>query len=381
MKLLYTIGSVTQTGGTEKVFANKANYFVEKLGYEVHLLVNEMNGKPAYHYSEKIIIHNMNVTQYLDKKVIPFWSYNRLIKKLYQPYKTKIKEIEPDIIIVLQHSTDDFIIPVLELDIPTIREFHFSKKAVFNLIKEMKNSVSKLRVFGQKSRLFRFIEKYDYVVLLTEADQKFSKYPNKTVIIPNVLEVENIDSRDFSDDFTRVISVGSMHDDRKGFDKQIRIWKKINAKYPKWKLDIYGDGAIRNDLQKLIDDNNLTNIVSLKGTTSQVEEEFKKSSFFLFTSKAEGLPMVILEAMSCGLPCISYDCPDGPADIIDNNENGFLLSMDDENSMIEKISFLIENKDQRERMGKIAQETAKAYLPDAVIPKWVEFFNSIKKKK
>lgn len=322
----------------------------------------------------------MNVTQYLDKIVVPFWSYNRLIKKLYKPYTAKIKEINPDVIVVLQHSTDDFIIPVLKLDIPTVREFHFSKKAVFSLISEMKNSLSKLRVFGQKSRLFRFIEKYDYVVLLTEADQKFSNYPNKSVIIPNVLDIEHVAERDFSEDYKRVISVGSMHDDRKGFDKQINIWKKINAKYPDWKLDIYGDGASRKDLQQLIDVNNLTNIVSLKGTTDQVEEEFRKSSFFLFTSKAEGLPMVMLEAMSCGLPCVSYDCPDGPADIIDNNENGYLIDMNDELTMIAKISYLIENKEEIERMGNNAQHSAKSYLPDSIIPKWVEFFNSIKKK-
>ncbi|MNY24848.1 Glycosyltransferase Gtf1 [compost metagenome] len=186
--------------------------------------------------------------------------------------------------------------------------------------------------------------------------------------------------RDFSEDYKRVISVGSMHDDRKGFDKQINIWKKINAKYPDWKLDIYGDGASRKDLQQLIDVNNLTNIVSLKGTTDQVEEEFRKSSFFLFTSKAEGLPMVMLEAMSCGLPCVSYDCPDGPADIIDNNENGYLIDMNDELTMIAKISYLIENKEEIERMGNNAQHSAKSYLPDSIIPKWVEFFNSIKKK-
>lgn len=379
MKILYSIGSITQTGGTEKVFANKANYFANKLGYEVHLLVNENNGKPAYEYSDKITIHNMNVTQYLDKKVIPYWSYNRLIKKLFKPYAEKIKEIGPDIIIVLQHSTDDFIIPVLKLGIPTVREFHFSKKAVFELIKEMPTPLRRWRIKAQKKRLFRFIEKYDHVVLLTEADEKFSNYPNKTVVIPNVLELETIIPRDFTKNYKRIISVGSMHDDRKGFDKQISIWKKINLKYPDWKLDIYGDGSIRKDLQKLIDENNLTDIVTLQGTTNKVEEEFLKSSFFIFTSKAEGLPMVMLEAMSCGLPCVAYDCPDGPADIIENNENGFLIDMDDEQTMIDKISFLIENNDEVNRLGKAAQKSAEAYLPDIVIPKWVSFFDKIKK--
>lgn len=379
MRLLYSIGSVAQKGGTEKVFANKANYFVDKLGYEVHLLVNEDDGNVAYHYSDKITIHNMNITKYLDKKIIPYWSYNRLIKKLYKPYAEKILEINPDIIIVLQHSTDDFIIPVLKLGIPTVREFHFSKQAVFELIKEMPNSLAKLRIYAQKKRLFRFIEKYDNVVLLTDADREFSKYPNKSIVIPNVLELESITPRDFTTNYKRVISVGSMHDDRKGFDKQIEIWKKINEKYPEWKLDIYGDGVIRNDLQKLIDKNNLQAVISLKGTTDNVYEEFLKSSFFIFTSKAEGFGMVLIEAMSCGLPCLAYDCPDGPADIINDNENGFLVEMDDEEKMIEKISYLIENNEEVKRLGKEAQQSTTLFLPDVIIPKWIKFFTSIKK--
>lgn len=380
MKLLYSIGSITQTGGTEKVFANKANYFADKLGYEVHLLVNENNGSPAYHYSDKIVIHNMHVTQYLDKTVIPYWSYNRLIRKLYKPYTEKIEEIKPDIIIVLQHSTDDFIIPILPLDIPTVREFHFSKKAVFEMIKEMPYSLKKWRTFAQTKRLFRFIEKYDYVVLLTEADNQFSKYPNKSIVIPNVLELEEITPRDFAENYRRVISVGSMHNDRKGFANQINIWKSINRIYPAWKLDIYGDGILRKDLQKLIDDNNLTHIVTLKGITHDIMAEFRKSSFFIFTSKAEGFPMVLLEAMSCGLPCVAYDCPEGPADIIQNNKNGFLIQTNDESTMIEKISSLIANPEEIKRLGKAAQSSAKSYLPSAIIPKWVDFFNQIKKK-
>lgn len=379
MKLLYCIGSIQQKGGTEKVFANKANYFVDKLGYEVHLLVNESTGESAYHYSDKIVVHNMNINNYLGTPVIPYWSYNKMIKRLLDPYEKKIKEINPDIIIVLQHSVDDFIIPVLKLGIPTVREFHFSKKAVFELIKQMPQSVHKIRHYLQKKRLFKYIEKYDHVVLLTEADKKFSRYPNDNVVIPNVLDIENITLRDFSENHKRIISVGSMHDDRKGFEKQISIWKKIHNKYPDWKLDIFGDGAFRNKLQQQIDESGLTNIVNLKGVTAEVDKEFRQSSFFLFTSKAEGLPMVILEAMSTGLPCVSYDCPDGPADIIRNNENGYLVVMDDEETMIQKISLLIENREKVIRLGTEAQRTAKNYLPEKVVPLWVDFFNKIKK--
>lgn len=377
MKLLYAIGSIGQKGGTEKVFANKANYFADVLGYDIHLLVNEDDCDAAYNYSAKINIHNMNVSQYMDRKIIPFISYNRLIKKLYNPYSTKIKEINPDVIIVLQHSVDDFIIPILKLGIPTVREFHFSKKAVFQLIAEKPTSFSKLRAYLQKKRLFKYIEKYDYVALLTEADQKFSQYPNETVVIPNVLELIAVEPRDFSNHYKRVISVGSMHDDRKGFDKQIIIWKNIHKKYPDWNLDIYGDGIIRTDLQKLIDHNDLNGIVSLRGITNDVYKEFWKSSFFIFTSKAEGFGMVLIEAMSCGLPCISYNCPDGPADIIDDDNNGFLVTMDNEKEMINKISYLIDNEKEIERLGKSAQQSVEAYLPNIIMPMWLEFFKKI----
>lgn len=171
---------------------------------------------------------------------------------------------------------------------------------------------------------------YDHIVLLTQRDQTYGNYKAKTTVIQNMLDITR---DDFSINknkinYKRVISVGSMHDRRKGFHTQINLWSKIIENHPDWVLDIYGDGVERKNLQKQIDNLNLNNNVILHGNTNEIMSKYKESSFFLMTSIAEGLPMVLIEAMSCGLPCVSFDCPDGLAKLLIKTKMVLLLKIE-----------------------------------------------------
>lgn len=382
MKLLYCIGSLAQTGGTEKVLANKANYFSKKLGWDIHMLINDQKGEAyAYTYNEDIKMHDMKISSYLKKPIIPYLSYKLLQAKASKLFEDKIKSINPDVIIVTQHGIEDFIIPKLKLDIPTVREFHFSKKAIWKTAELIPGKLNRQLFVLKKKRILKKMNGYDHIILLTKSDQNYGNYGTKTKVIPNMLDTSIEDLKlntGTTQSKKRVISVGSMHDMRKGFDVQINLWKKIAAKHPDWILDIYGDGKEREKLQNRIDQANLTEKVILHGNTNEIMSKYKASSFFLMTSIAEGLPMVIIEAMSCGLPCVAFDCPEGPKDIISNSHDGFVIAHRNTDVLFDKVDELITKPELLELFSKNAAEKSKAYSIENISKIWIDFFNTIK---
>ncbi len=380
MKLVYCIGSLSVKGGTEKVFANKANYFADHLGWEIHVLLNQGSEITAYDFSKKIIMHDMNINSFLTKPVIPVLSFKAQIRKLKPVFRKKITTINPDVIIVLQHGIDDYIINKLELNIPVVREFHYAQKATKVDLNNIDNVFDKLRECLRLKRLFKLLNQYDQLVLLTRKDQIEGQYKTKTIVIPNTLEKITHTEKNYRVITKRAISVGSMHNNRKRFDVQIRVWAQVVKKYPDWKLDIFGDGPYRSELQKLITNLNLQGSVRLRGTTDLIYKEYNSSDFFIFTSSAEGLPMVLLEAMSCGLPCVSFDCPEGPFDIIEDNVNGYLVENNNEAQMFEKIEKLINSPELVEQLGREARIHSNNFTPEFIIPKWINFFSGLVRK-
>ena len=129
---------------------------------------------------------------------------------------------------------------------------------------------------------------------------------------------------------------------QKGFDKLINAWSIVVQNHPDWKLYIYGDGELRDELQQLINRLQLQNSCFLEHTTSDIAAKYAESSIFVLSSVYEGFGMVITEAMSCGLPVVSFACPCGPKDIIQNDINGLLVEPDNIDQLAEKISILIE---------------------------------------
>jgi len=268
-----------------------------------------------------------------------------------------------------------FIIPFVNKSIPKIREFHFSKEAVTVHASLMSPKQRKKHLFVYYF-IFKMFNKYDYLALLTKRDQLNGGYKTKTEVIPNMMS-NKLPKKTATLGTTNVISVGSMHDDRKSFDIQIKLWSKISKAHPKWVLNIYGSGKGMNKLQSLVDSLNLNKNVILYGNSNTMEKHYLDSSIFLFTSKAEGLPMVLIEAQSYGIPCVSFDCPTGPSDIITDAKNGFVVKQNDVLTLEEKICKLIENEKLRKEMGKNARENAKLYSPESISKLWTKLFNKI----
>lgn len=378
--ILYSIGSLrNNAGGVERVLSTKTKIFAEQLNYEIHIATNDYKHEAAYNFSNRIKIHNLGSPNLRSPKniVYRFLSNHRIKNNLYKRYLDLIVSIKPDVVIVLERGTDDFYLPKIckKLGIPICREFHFAKKAVYERAKLMTRWVRFKYLLAYK-RIFHVFNHYDYLVLLTQKDQREGGYKTNTIVIPNVVELESAAKKP-NYESKNVISVGSMHDNRKGFDTIIRIWSKVVKQYPEWTLHICGDGAEKTNLIQLTKNLGINKNVIFHGNVTNIWDYYLNSSFYISAAVAEGLPMVLIEAMNAGLPCVAYDCPTGPSDIISDGESGILVPLSDTEKLEAAIIKYIENPDLLRAHGKNAKKEVQKYAPERIIPLWDKFFKTL----
>ncbi|EGR3023171.1 glycosyltransferase, partial [Vibrio parahaemolyticus] len=166
--------------------------------------------------------------------------------------------------------------------------------------------------------------------------------------------------------FNRIIAVGRL-EYQKGFDVLVRLFKEVDELGVK--LDIYGVGSEKDELERIINQNNIKNI-ELKGKTNDIKEEYIKSDFLVMSSRFEGFGMVLVEAMECGLPCLSFDCPTGPSDIIDHGFNGYLVKLGDERDFINRLIELSSNFELRNELGINAKKSTEKFKIERIIKQW-----------
>jgi glycosyltransferase involved in cell wall biosynthesis len=379
MKIVYCVGSLISKGGMEKVLANKVNYFIEEKGYEVHIVTQEQKAMSlCYDLDQRVIMHDIEISA-LNKKIVRGYTFIKNIFALRKIYNSLFDKIKPDIIIVCERGYNDFVIPFTNKDIPKIREFHFAKEAV-EIHASLMNRKGRFRHLLMYKLIFRMFNKYDYLVLLTNRDKKNGGYKTKTEVIANMNE-SSVPKESALLENKNVITVGSMHDDRKRFDIQIKLWEDVVKKHPNWLLNIYGDGTGKEILQNSIDQLKLNKNVILHGSSNTMPKHYLDSSIFLFTSSAEGLPMVLIESLSYGVPCVSFDCPTGPSDIITNDVDGYVVENGNVESLKEKLFKLIEDSELRKAMGINAKKNAARYETDNIAKQWTSLFSKIKNDK
>lgn len=149
-------------------------------------------------------------------------------------------------------------------------------------------------------------------------------------------------------------------------------------KYPDWQLDIFGEGALRSDLQAKIQEKGLVNIINLKGVTNDIVKEYQKHSIYLMSSRSEGFPLVLIEASTCGLPIVSFDCPSGPSEIVEHGENGFLVSpVGNIDAMANRVMQLIADKSLRQKMGRRSLELSQRFKLENIAAEWIKLYNQL----
>lgn len=379
MKIVYIYTSFTIAGGADRVVIEKANYLAEH-GYDIILLTDsQKNRQPFFQISKKVRCHDLGIDfeqEYKYNPLIRIFIYNKLMKK----YKNSLHEFitleKPEFVITTLGREIDFITDLNDGSIK-IGESHIAKPYIRNLHLLDKTSLLHRMIARMwMRRIIRNCKKLDALVLLTEDDAEEWKNQTKTFVIPNALPFYSKEISKCKEH--QAIFVGRMSE-QKGYDYLIKAWESVYVKHPDWILNIYGDGEEKKRIQKMIIQKGLDKVIILNGTTKQIQEKYLNSSLCILSSRFEGFGMVLLEAMSSGVPCIAFNCPYGPSEIIHHNEDGYLADYLNIDSLSNYICQLIEDESLRIKMGKKAHINIQRYNKEDIMKKWIDLFNSLKK--
>lgn len=252
--------------------------------------------------------------------------------------------------------------------------FHFVIDSEWQYARESTSLWIRLKARLQKWKRIFYAKKYDRIIVISKGDlQQWSRFANQVSLIYNPVTITSAAVSDLSS--KKVISVGRL-DFQKGYDYLIDAWKYVVVKHPDWHLNIFGEGEQRNNLQQQIDKSDLSRHITLCGRTSDVATEYSRHSIFVMSSRAEGFGLVLVEASVCGLPLVSFDCPSGPKEIIEDGRNGFLIEkVGDVQTMADKICQLIENESLRRQMGDNARFMVNKFSVDEIKEQWMLLLN------
>ena len=285
--------------------------------------------------------------------------------------KELLDSIQPNVVISTGTSEKNFLPRLKMASHPAfIREIHFTSN--YRQL-AAKGWFEKLSAWVGDFLDYRiFIKGYDKIVVLTNEDKELHwKNNDKVIVIPNPLTIQH-DKRSTLTNKT-IITAGRLTA-QKNFSSLIRVWTIVHQSHPDWRLEIWGEGNLKSELQHQIDSSGLGNSAQLMGYTYDMISKFAEASIFVCSSLFEGFPLVFIEAMSCGLPVASYSCPCGPKDIISEGDDGFLVPVGNERMMAGRINYLIENENVRIIMGKASSEKSMLYSMDIIISEWMTLF-------
>jgi len=365
MKLLYITNGINGAGGLERVLSIKASYLADHYGYEVTILsLNDQHIDPFYIFSPLIKMVSIPVS---GNKLRYFASYKKGIQ-------ATVDKVQPDIISVCDDGLKGFFIPkILKTTMPIVYERHVSKEIEMNKHFPLWKKI----MINTKWQLMKFLAgTFDKFVVLTAGNTKEWKTLKNLAVIPNPLSFYPTESSTLQN--KKVIAVGKQNY-QKGYDLLLQSWQIVQEKHPDWQLEIYGKMAPDNHLVELAQDLKIQSSVAFYPPEKHIERKYLDSSVYVMSSRFEGFGMVLIEAMACGLPCVSFDCNFGPSDIICHNEDGLLV----ENGNIADLSLaltrIMGQQELRKEMGRNAKENVKRFQPGKIVQTWDNLFRELKK--
>lgn len=377
MRIVYCYNTLWKTGGIETITAFKANALSYIDGNEVWVIVTDTPQSHQNVLSPNVHLVDLGIHYNEISSRFPFNLIRRFSKRRLHRKKLRrlFQEIIPDIVISLG-GHERKILPFLYGPWVLLRECH----TISNLHIATQNKLVKVTAWLGEIIEFRLLfKRYDCIVVLTEEDKRTYWHNDARVtVIENPLRFSSVQLSPLT--AKRVVSIGRLSQ-IKGFSQLIRAFKIVVDSYPDWELHIYGDGPERQSILDEILSLGIQDSVILHGMTNSVQEELTNASIYACSPRYEGFGLAILEAMSCGLPVVSTDCPYGPRALIDNGHSGFLVPVDDVQGLSDKISLLIGDSNLRKQMGVNAHNSTKKYCPDQIIPRWMELFQKLVSEK
>lgn len=357
IKIAYCVDSLWNAGGMERILTLKANYLCSI--YDITFIIRDQDNKKSYYpLNDKVRLIDMQLTSIIE--------YRKELAILLQKEKFEI--------VISTGGWEFYFLYKIKDGSKKIFEFHFSfyiSKVWFDTAN--RGLSAKIKAYIQTIRRAIIARHYDQVVVLTTADAcRWKWFCKNVVVMPNPLTIAT--GKASICENKQVIAVGRLNR-QKGFDYLIEAWKLVHCQHPDWILKIYGEGDLHSFLQSQINIYRLQNSIFLEGNTSHIIEKYLESSIFVLSSRAEGLPLVCLEALACGLPIVSFKLI-GIEDLIKNEENGYLTKkVGNIQNMAKDICKLIEHDTLRKRFGKKSLDIAKRYDVETIMRQWKELFN------
>lgn len=373
MKIVYCIAGTYNSGGMERVLANKANYWVSR-GHEVTIITTDQRGRSSFfhldgrieHYDLNINYEENNGKSFLNK--LCFYPFKQLKHRLR--LSSLLKQLRADIVVSMFCNEVSFVADIHDGS-KKVLEVHFSR---FKRLQYGRKGLWRLADAWRSWTDERVVKKFHRFVVLTHEDMGYWLGLRNIMVIPN--SITALPAQPTSLVNKKALAVGR-YTPQKGFDYLIDIWVIVHLLQPHWELYIVGEGECKEALQKQICNNNLEGVVHLVPSTSCIEEMYSEASVLLMTSRYEGLPMVLLEGLAFGLPIISFACKCGPSDIITDGVNGFLISPGNIKEFSEKLLLLMGDVALRRQMGEAAREKSLGYMEEEVMHIWEELFKQL----
>ena len=369
-KIVYCTPALYMAGGVERVLTLKANYFAEHFGYDITIILTEGKDKPLFYpLSDKIKVINLDVnfeelwTCSFIKKFFVYLKKQRIYRKRLTE---ELIRLHPDFTISLLRREINFINDIKDGS-KKIGELHVNRANYRNFESGDSNVIKNLFAKFWMHSLVSHLKKLDRFVVLTEEDRASWTELNNVEVIPDPLafdisEVSPLTAK-------RVIAVGR-YVYQKGFDLLLQAWAKVEKQHLDWELAVYGMGD-RTPYEQLIDQLQIDRSrCHLNGSVPDIKKEYLNSSLFVFSSRFEGFGMVLIEAMACGLPVISFDCPCGPKDIVRHNEDGLLIPSGNIDSLADGLHQLISDDALRKKMASKAKVNVHRFQISIIAQKW-----------
>lgn len=376
MKLIYCIHSIYNPGGMERVLLNKVKWIVSNKGWDVTIVTTDQHSRPPFYpfpESVKLIDLNVNYSEDNGKNVVAKSLGYLRRRRLHKERLTELLVNEKADIVISLYPSESSFIPEIKDGSKKVLELHFCKffRLQYNR-KGLLGLIDKFRTIQDE----RIVKRFDKFVVLTDEDKENWGNLQNILAIPNA----SLAMFDKSSDLLskRVIAVGRL-DYQKGFDRLVKAWDIVwkTDLFTDWRLDVFGQGEWQDMLQKMIDERGLSSCFRLNRPTNDIGKEYADSSLIVMTSNYEGFGMVLVEAMSCGVPAVAFDCQCGPRDIVCHGERGLVVKNGDIDGLAEAMMTLMREEKLRKRMGENAKKVVETYSEERVMRMWMELFEEL----
>ena len=376
-KIVFCTPALYMAGGVERVLTLKANYFAEQFDYDITIILTEGKEKPLFYpLSNKIKVVNLGIN-FEDLWTCSFFKKVFLYLKKQWKYKKKLKKellrIRPDITDSLLRREINFINDIQDGS-KKIGELHVNRANYRNFEANETNYLKELFSRFWIASLVKQLKRLDKFVVLTEEDKTSWTELSNVIAIPNPISFETGQTSPLTE--KRVLLVGR-YAYQKGIDLLLKAWAIVEKECPDWQLAVYGAGE-REPYEKIKDDLGIDPIrCHLNGNTSKIQYEYLNSSLFVISSRFEGLSMAMLEALSCGLPVVSFACPCGPQDVIEDGINGFLVPKEDIQALAKSMIQVMKSPEMIHSMGHAAKRRSEDFKMDVIANRWKQLFESL----